>query len=88
VIYRNTLEGDKDKHVIVYHIHSNHAFFYDNPTVKQAASQLRPAPAYLSPQEPMIRLRSHGNSSGSGGGMDTQSFDEMSIYSWEASRVL
>ena len=42
VIYRNTLEGDKNKPVIVYHIHSNQAFFYDNPRVKQAASQLRP----------------------------------------------
>ena len=76
VIFRNTMEGDKDKPVIVYHIHSNHAFFYDNPTVKQAASRLRPAPAHVSPQSPVVRLRARGDT--------TESFDEMQEYCWEA----
>jgi hypothetical protein len=76
VIYRNTLEGDKDKQVIVYHIHSNHAFFYDNPTVKQAASRLRPGPAHVSPQKPVVRLRTRGDT--------TDSFDEMREFSWGA----
>jgi hypothetical protein len=44
IIYQNDIETDGETTVIVYHIHNDHAFFYDDEAVKRGAVQLRSGP--------------------------------------------
>ena len=62
VIWKNDVDTSTGKSVIVYHIHGDHAFFYDDKSVKNGASQLRQAPprAFARAEE-TIRLRTRGD---------------------------
>jgi len=80
VIFKNDVHGAKDHApVIVYHIHGDHAFFYEDQRAKQGAAQLPSGPSKIVLQtQDLVKVRTRQDED------DMTPYSEMVEYSLEA----